>query len=85
MPSTTSSSVSIDFASSTVMTPSRPTFSIASAMCWPISASLLAEMVPTCAISLVSRVGLDILASSCTVTSNGTAGALLVRHASESR
>jgi hypothetical protein len=33
------------------MTPSLPTFSIASAMMPPISASLLAEMVPTWAIS----------------------------------
>jgi hypothetical protein len=32
MPSTTSSSVSIEFASSMVMTPSLPTFFIASAM-----------------------------------------------------
>src|SRR5438045_186481 len=51
MPSTTSSSVSSDFASSTVITPSLPTFFIASAMKRPISASPLAEMVPTCAIS----------------------------------
>src|SRR5258707_8210721 len=51
MPSTTSSSVSSDFASSTVMTPSLPTFFIASARNLPISASPLAEMVPTCAIS----------------------------------
>ena len=36
MPSTTSSVVSIDLASSTVMTPSLPTFSIASAMILPI-------------------------------------------------
>ena len=52
MPSTTSSEVSIVLASSTVMTPSLPTFSIASAMILPIAASLLAEMVPTCAIIL---------------------------------
>ena len=39
-------------ASSTVMTPSLPTLSIASAMIVPIVASLLAEMVPTCAIML---------------------------------
>ena len=51
MPSTTSSSVSSDFASSTVITPSLPTFFIASARKRPISASPLAEMVPTCAIS----------------------------------
>ncbi len=39
-------------ASSTVMTPSLPTFSMASAMILPIVSSLLAEMVPTCAIML---------------------------------
>src|ERR1700758_1549806 len=51
MPSTTSSSVSSDLASSTVMTPSLPTFFMASARNLPISASPLAEMVPTWAIS----------------------------------
>src|SRR3981081_475268 len=51
MPSTTSSSVSSDFASSTVITPSLPTFFIASAMKRPISTSPLAEIVPTWAIS----------------------------------
>ena len=50
MPSTTSSEVSIDLASSTVITPSLPTFSIASAMILPIVASLFAEIVPTWAI-----------------------------------
>ena len=51
MPSTTSSSVSRLFASSTVMTPSLPTFCIASAIISPISRSPLAEIVPTWAIS----------------------------------
>src|SRR6185503_11947821 len=51
MPSTTSSSVSRLFASSTVMTPSLPTFFIASARNLPISVSPFAEIVPTCAIS----------------------------------
>src|ERR1700730_2743007 len=51
MPSTTSSSVSSDLASSTVITPSLPTLCIASAIIRPISRSLLAETVPTCAIS----------------------------------
>src|ERR1700719_4242869 len=50
MPSTTSSVVSIVFDSSTVMTPSLPTFFIASAMIEPICLSLLALIVPTCAI-----------------------------------
>src|SRR4051812_5608438 len=51
MPSTMSSSVSSDLASSTVITPSLPTFFIASARNRPISLSPLAEMVPTWAIS----------------------------------
>src|SRR5208283_1842208 len=51
MPSTTSSSVSMPLASSTVMTPSLPTFCMASAIIRPISASPLALMVPTCAVS----------------------------------
>src|SRR5438105_3041051 len=51
MPSTTSSSVSRLFASSTVMTPSLPTFFMASASMRPISTSPFAEIVPTCAIS----------------------------------
>ena len=38
-------------ASSTVMTPSLPTFCIASAIMRPISTSPFAEMVPTCAVS----------------------------------
>src|SRR5215831_943525 len=50
MPSTTSSVVSMVFDSSTVITPSLPTFFIASAMIPPICLSLLAEMVPTWAI-----------------------------------
>ena len=44
MPSTTSSSVSRLLASSTVMTPSLPTFCIASAIIWPIDLSPLAEI-----------------------------------------
>src|SRR3984885_10073275 len=51
MPSTTSSSVWMPLASSTVMTPSLPTFCIASEIILPMSASPLAEMVPTCAVS----------------------------------
>src|SRR5438034_7187030 len=51
MPSTTSSSVSSDLASSTVITPSLPTLFMASAKNRPISESPLAEMVPTWAIS----------------------------------
>ena len=51
MPSTTSSSVSAVFPSSTVITPSLPTLPMASAIIFPIEASPLAEIVPTCAIS----------------------------------
>src|SRR5580692_11214085 len=51
MPSTISTSVSSALASSTVITPSLPTFCIASAIILPIVSSPLAEMVPTCATS----------------------------------
>src|ERR1700712_1121948 len=51
MPTTTSSSVSAVFASSTVITPSLPTFCMAWAIISPISLSPLAEIVPTWAIS----------------------------------
>src|SRR5213594_1941484 len=47
MPSTTSRVVSMDLASSTVMVPSLPTLSIASAMISPIVLSQLAETVAT--------------------------------------
>src|SRR5512147_1989528 len=50
MPSTTSSSLDRLFASSAVITPSLPTFSMARASMSPISFSPLAEMVPTWAI-----------------------------------
>ena len=50
MPSTTSSDVSRVRASSTVMTPSLPTLSIAWAMMRPMVSSLLAEICPTWAI-----------------------------------
>jgi hypothetical protein len=45
------------------MTPSLPTLSIASEMILPISGSLLAEIVPTCAISLLVVVGFEIFFS----------------------
>src|ERR1700704_5513304 len=69
MPSTTSSSVSSDLASSTVMTPSLPTFFMASARNLPISASPLAEMVPTWAISSFEVTFLEFLARSATKAS----------------
>src|SRR5580698_10267672 len=51
MPSTISTSVSSALASSTVMTPSLPTFCIASAIILPTLASPFDEMVPTWATS----------------------------------
>ncbi len=54
MPSTTSNVVSVPFASSTVITPSLPTFSIAFAISSPIARSLLAEIAPTWAIFSLS-------------------------------
>ena len=51
MPSTISTSVSSALASSTVMTPSLPTFCMASAIILPMVASPFDEMVPTCATS----------------------------------
>src|SRR5216117_3145912 len=69
IPSTVSSVVSRPFASSTVITPSLPTFSIASAMILPISGSLFAEIVPTCAISFRPLLGAEIRFSSSTTNS----------------
>src|SRR3981081_470660 len=66
MPSTTSSSLSRPEPSSTVITPSLPTFSIASAMVLPIDSSEFAEIVPTCAIAFESLHGLESLRSSST-------------------
>ena len=64
MPSTTSRVVSRLLASSTVITPSLPTFSMASAMMLPMVSSPLAEMVPTWAISFLSLVALESFLSS---------------------
>src|SRR5882762_606133 len=66
MPSTTSSSLSSPEPSSTVITPSLPTFSIASAMVLPIDSSRFAEIVPTWAIALESLQGLESFLSSST-------------------
>ena len=49
-----------------MITPSLPTFSIASAMILPMVSSLLAEMVPTCAIMLPLTGLLSFLSSSVT-------------------
>src|SRR2546426_803238 len=69
MPSTVSSVVSRPFASSTVITPSLPTFSIASAMILPISGSLFAEIVPTWAISFRPLLGAETRFNSSTTNS----------------
>ena len=66
MPSTTSSSVARLFASSTVITPSLPTFCMAWAIISPISRSPLAEMVPTWAISSEVETFLERLFTSST-------------------
>src|SRR5882672_553041 len=68
IPSTTSSSISIVFDSSTVMTPSLPTFSIALAINSPMVLSPFAEIVPTCAIAS-PLTGFDILLISSTTRS----------------
>src|SRR3954464_8099867 len=66
MPSTTSSSVWMLFASSTVITPSLPTFSMALAIISPISRSPLAERVPTWATSAEVVIFLVLASSSAT-------------------
>ena len=66
---TTSSSVSSVVPSSTVITPSLPTFFMASAMMRPISVSPLAEMVPICAISTFEVTFLAFFLSSATTAS----------------
>src|SRR5438874_6729013 len=74
MPSTTSSWVSRLLASSTVMTPSFPTFSIASAIKSPMVRSPLADTMPTWAISALLLVDLESFFSSSTtaVTARST-------------
>ena len=66
-------------ASSTVMTPSLPTFSIASAMILPIVSSLLAEMVPTWAMAW-PLTGLACFFSSATIDFDGLLDAALELH-----
>src|SRR5438105_2392522 len=66
MPSTISSSVCRLLPSSTVITPSLPTLSMASEMILPISLSALAEIAPTWAISLQVVQALEIFFSSST-------------------
>ena len=69
MPSTTSSVVSMVFASSTVMVPSLPTLSMALAMILPISESPLAEMVATCATCSLSLTSFLMVSSLATMAS----------------
>src|SRR6185437_16030885 len=68
MPSTTSSSVSRLLASSTVITPSLPTFCIASAIILPIDLSPLAAIEPTWATSDDSLIFFERLAMSLTAS-----------------
>src|SRR5277367_2201646 len=69
MPSTTSSSVSRLFASSTVITPSLPTFAIASAIILPTVVSPFAEIVPTWRISSFDLTFLERFLRSATTAS----------------
>src|SRR5262245_36794624 len=69
MPSTRSSLVSCVLPSSTVMTPSLPTFSIACAMSLPTSRSLFAEIVPTSSMSLLPETEVESFLSSATTFS----------------
>ncbi len=69
MPSTTSSSVSRLLASSTVITPSLPTFCIALAIMSPMVVSPLEEMVPTWATSPVPETFLECLPRKATTDS----------------
>ena len=59
----------MDLASSTVMVPSLPTLSIASAMISPMVVSQLAETVATCLISSLSFTFLAILSRCATAAS----------------
>src|SRR5690348_11010668 len=51
------------------MTPSLPTFSMATAMVWPMDSSEFAEIVPTCAMALESLQGFERRFNSSVVTS----------------
>ena len=69
MPSTISVSVSRLLASSTVMTPSLPTLSIALAISLPMKTSPFAEIVPTWAISSFEVTFFEFFARSATIAS----------------
>src|SRR5271156_2284070 len=72
MPSTTSSSVSAVFASSTVITPSLPTFCIASAIILPIDLSPFDAMVPIRPISSEECTFFDMRSMSLTTAVTAT-------------
>ena len=69
MPSTHSTSVLSALPSSTVMTPSLPTRSIASAIILPISRSLWLATLPTCSMAVRPLTGIFDLSSSATMRS----------------
>ena len=85
MPSTTSRLVSRLLDSSTVMTPSLPTFSMASAIRLPISVSLLAEMAATWEISSFSLMSLALFLMSSTAISTALRDAALDVHGVDAR
>ncbi len=78
MPWTVSRVVSADLDSSTVMTPSFPTASMASAMIFPMVASLLADMVATCSISFLPDTGMESFFISFTTVSTALSIPLLM-------
>jgi hypothetical protein len=80
MPSVNSSSSAEGLDSSTLMTPSLPTFSIASAMTSPISRSSRAEMVATRAMSSLPEISLDRLLLISRRPLDGLLDAALERH-----
>ena len=84
MPSTVCNSVVMVLDSSTVITPSLPTFFIASAMMSPMVASLLAEIVPTCAI-MSPETGFDSFLNFFNGDFDGLLDAALDRHRIRSR
>src|SRR5689334_24566460 len=83
MPSTHSTSVPRLLPSSTVMTPSLPTFSIASASILPISESPFEATVPTWAISEVLLILIDIFLSSAPSPRTATPRSRSEEHTSE--
>ena len=80
MPSTVSSSNSSAFDSSTVITPSLPTFCIASAIFSPIIFSPLAAIEPTCAISSEVLIFFERRLRSATASVDGHVDAALQVH-----